>query len=121
MKSWFDTRSFAASIRTRRDQRGLREVASEIGTVSPSTLSRIERDASPDIETFLHLCDWLHQPASTCIRSDLHDLAANENESTQLIEQALRADGILAPHIIDAFLTLIKAVRSQKLERPHIP
>jgi hypothetical protein len=58
MISWFDVPTFAASVRTRRGQRSLREASAEIGTVSPSTLSRIERSAVPDLETFLRLCQY---------------------------------------------------------------
>lgn len=112
MTSRFDTRLFAASMRAQRGQRSLREVALEIGTVSPSTLSRLERGAVPDIETFLRLCDWLQQPTRAFIQSDSRDLGVNETkDSSQLIERALHADGILAPQVIDAFLTIIKAVR----------
>jgi transcriptional regulator with XRE-family HTH domain len=94
-------------------------VASEIGTVSSSTLFRIERGETPEIETFLRLCDWLHQSTSAFIRSDSRNL--DTNELTQLVAQALRADGVLSPHVIDAFLTLIKAIRLQKRERPNTP
>lgn len=113
MNTWFDTPTLAAYVRAKRGQRNLREVAAEIGTVSPSTLSRIERGLAPDIQTFLLLCDWLEQPTSTFIRTDdaLHNPHEPE-DSPQLIEQALRADGVLPAHVIDAFLTVIRAVRS---------
>ena len=42
----------------RRGDRGVREVAKEIGT-SPATLSRVERGHLPDLETFGKLCRWL--------------------------------------------------------------
>lgn len=38
--------------------RSLRDVARE-ADVSPATLSRIERGAAPDLETFRKLCLWL--------------------------------------------------------------
>ena len=45
-------------IAERRDERGVREVAKEIG-VSPATLSRVERGNLPDLETFGKICRWL--------------------------------------------------------------
>lgn len=112
MSTWFDTRALAACLRTKRGNRGLREVASEIRTVSIATLSRVERGAVPDLETFLRLCDWLQMPTSTFLRSNV----ASHNEIVHLIEQALTEDGILAPHVIQAFVALIRAVHS-----PHNP
>jgi transcriptional regulator with XRE-family HTH domain len=48
----------------RRAQRGIREVAGEIG-VSAATLSRVERGKLPDLETFGKICKWLRvDPAS---------------------------------------------------------
>ncbi len=110
---WFDASTFAASIRAKRGQRSLREIASEIGAVSPSTLARLECSAIPGIETFLRLCDWLEQPTSAFIRLDtvvpgIH----SPGDSIQMIEQELRADGVLSPQVVDAFITIIRAVRS---------
>jgi transcriptional regulator with XRE-family HTH domain len=42
-----------------RGDRGVREVAKEIGT-SPATLSRVERGHLPDLETFAKICRWLN-------------------------------------------------------------
>jgi transcriptional regulator with XRE-family HTH domain len=48
----------------RRGDRGIREVASEIG-ISAATLSRVERGKMPDLETFGKICKWLRvDPAS---------------------------------------------------------
>src|SRR5947209_3373247 len=59
VRNRFAARRFAAFVRTRRGEHSLREAAAEIGTVSPATLLRIEREEVPDIETFLRVCDWL--------------------------------------------------------------
>ena len=45
-------------VREKRGDRGLRTVASEIGTSAP-TLSRIESGKMPDLQTFGKLCRWL--------------------------------------------------------------
>jgi transcriptional regulator with XRE-family HTH domain len=42
----------------KRGDRGVREVARDIGT-SPATLSRVERGHLPDLETFGKICRWL--------------------------------------------------------------
>jgi transcriptional regulator with XRE-family HTH domain len=48
----------------RRAERGIREVAVEVG-ISPATLSRVERGKMPDLETFGKVCRWLKiDPAS---------------------------------------------------------
>ena len=45
-------------VREKRGSRGLRAVASEVGTSAP-TLSRIESGKMPDLQTFGKLCRWL--------------------------------------------------------------
>ncbi|GCE49723.1 UDP-N-acetylglucosamine 1-carboxyvinyltransferase [Thermosporothrix hazakensis] len=59
MKSFLDTLYLAELLKAKRGERGLREVAEEIGNVSPATLSRVEHGKMVDVETFLQLCDWL--------------------------------------------------------------
>ncbi|GHO45817.1 UDP-N-acetylglucosamine 1-carboxyvinyltransferase [Ktedonospora formicarum] len=59
MGSMLDTQQLAALLRARRGERGLRDIAQEIGNVSPATLSRIENGKMLDVETFLRVCDWL--------------------------------------------------------------
>jgi len=48
----------AKRIQERRAGRGIREVAREVG-VSPATLSRVENNKIPDLETFSKICRWL--------------------------------------------------------------
>lgn len=48
-----------ALIKEQRGQRGLREIAREIG-ISAATLSRVESGKQPDLETFSRLCSWLN-------------------------------------------------------------
>lgn len=45
-------------LREKRGNRGVREVAGEIG-ISHATLSRIESGKQPDLETFTKICKWL--------------------------------------------------------------
>jgi transcriptional regulator with XRE-family HTH domain len=51
--------NLAFQIKEKRGDRGLREVANEIG-ISHATLSRIENGKLPDIETFKKICEWLN-------------------------------------------------------------
>lgn len=48
----------AERILQRRAGKGIREAAKEVG-VSPATLSRIENNKIPDLETFGKVCAWL--------------------------------------------------------------
>jgi transcriptional regulator with XRE-family HTH domain len=48
----------AERIQSRRKGKGIREIASEIG-ISPATLSRVENQKVPDLETFRRVCVWL--------------------------------------------------------------
>ncbi|MES2464870.1 MAG: helix-turn-helix transcriptional regulator [Armatimonadota bacterium] len=54
----FDIVRFAQSVKKARGDRGLRSFAGGSG-VSTATISRIETGKSPDIETFLKLCDYI--------------------------------------------------------------
>ncbi|MEZ4650946.1 MAG: helix-turn-helix transcriptional regulator [Candidatus Eisenbacteria bacterium] len=50
--------SLGAAVRKSRGDRGLRDVAKEIG-ISPATLMRVENGRVPDLATFAKLCQWL--------------------------------------------------------------
>lgn len=54
--------TIGVGLKERRGERGLREVAAEIG-ISAATLSRIEAGKQPDLETFSKLCKWLELDA----------------------------------------------------------
>ena len=47
-----------ALVRSKRGERGVREVAKEI-KVSTATLSRVENGQQSDLNTFQKLCEWL--------------------------------------------------------------
>lgn len=52
----------------RTPEKSLREIAGEIG-VSASTLSRVERELLPDLETYIKICRWLSVPFEQFIRA----------------------------------------------------
>ena len=91
-------------LRTRRGDRGLREVATTT-SVSASTLSQLENGEIPDMDTFLVLSSWTGWPTSTFLHQD------QERATVQFVEEALREDGVLEAEIIKVFLVLLTAVR----------
>src|SRR5437660_2870837 len=108
MTKELDTRYLAALIKTKRGNRGLREIAQEIGDVSPSTLSRIENGKIPDMDTFLRICDWLQVSSEEFIKE------TDEQEQTKMstmdrIEGYLRADRELDPETAVALARFMKA------------
>ncbi|WP_227817363.1 helix-turn-helix domain-containing protein [Nitrogeniibacter aestuarii] len=50
----------ARRIRERRAGKGVREAAKEVG-ISPATLSRVENEHVPDLETYRKICLWLEE------------------------------------------------------------
>ncbi|MGD0165907.1 MAG: helix-turn-helix transcriptional regulator [Gaiellaceae bacterium] len=81
-------------LRLTRKQRGLslRDVAEEIG-VSPSTLSRVERGAAPDLATLNKLIDWLGIDRSAVF----HSRPAAPKTVPRQVEVLLRADKNIDP------------------------
>jgi transcriptional regulator with XRE-family HTH domain len=103
----------AALLRTKRGDRGLREVASEIGNVSASTLSRIEQGNVPDLETFIQVCKWLKVSPDDFVAGERTKSAGNMRLGTELeipeaIEAHLRADRTLPPATINALSEMIR-------------
>jgi UDP-N-acetylglucosamine 1-carboxyvinyltransferase len=81
LRSVLDTQHLAQLVKSKRGERSLRDIAQEIGEISPATLSRIENGKMLDVETFLRLCDWLQIAPQQFIR---------EMPSTLLGSYALR-------------------------------
>lgn len=106
MGNYLDTEKLANLVRSKRGLRGLRDTAKEIGNVSPSTISRVENGKTPDMDTFLALCDWLEVPAAELIKNteDEADL-----DTPEAITIQLRADKNLDPAIANALASLVKA------------
>lgn len=107
MTTIFDAHLFAAAVRARRGDLGLRDAAAATG-VSAATLSRLENGETPDMETFLVLTTWTGWPVAAFLRP-----ADQARDTVQLIDQALRKDGVLAVKVIEAFLVLLQTVRGR--------
>lgn len=123
-----DSDKLSSLLRERRKRRGLnlRDAAREIrelgGSMSASTLSRVEKGRVPDLEGFLLLCRWLGV-SSTEFTSG--GAASDEEEASEELDTAeriavhLRADRELDEESKDAIMTMIrlayKAARSRAL------
>lgn len=116
MEHEVDMTKFAAMIRTKRGDRGLRSVAAEIGEISASTLSRIEGGHVPDLDTYFRLCRWLGvSPEEFAASAEL-----NEGEQgglniskKDLLMAHLRADKTLPPDTVSALSQMIQLAYQQ--------
>ena len=64
-------------VRQKRGDRGLRAVATDIGTSAP-TLSRVEAGKMPDLQTFGKLCRWLEIDPASLLGVSIHRQPAEE-------------------------------------------
>jgi transcriptional regulator with XRE-family HTH domain len=104
-----DTAKLAAAIRDRRKERalGVRAASSEIGGVSSSTLSRVEKGNLPDLDTYLRLCRWLGRPATYFAVNPGEEVDQGVRLPDDVIVQ-LRADRTLDERTRDALVTMIR-------------
>ncbi|MEM6612420.1 MAG: helix-turn-helix domain-containing protein [Cyanobacteria bacterium P01_C01_bin.72] len=105
-QNYFNIEKLASLVRSKRGSRGLRETAKEIGNVSPSTISRVENGKTPDMDTFIALCNWLEVPSAELMKNTENEA---ELDTPEAIEIQLRADKNLDPAIADALASLVKA------------
>jgi DNA-binding Xre family transcriptional regulator len=112
MSSQIDFVQLAALVRAKRGQRGLREIAEEIGDISPSTLSRIEGNKANDIalSTFLQICDWLGISSSDLILQAASDIQSKMSaaDSHSIVLQ-LRAAKDIDPKTARMLAEMVKA------------
>lgn len=108
MGSYVDAKRLAQLVKSKRNNRGLREISLEIGDVSPSTLSRVENGKMPDMDTFLRLCDWLEVSPTEFIKDD-RKKQSDEPETPDSIAARLRADKNLDPATANALAAIVKA------------
>ena len=126
MSGEIDIYALAARLKAKRDKRGLRTVADEIGNVSASTLSRIEQGKVPDIDTFMRVCRWLEMSPdqfmanTTEMRHESGKTHTKEIESTpQKVAAYLRADRHLDPGTAEALVKMIELAYSA-MERGEV-
>lgn len=109
MSSQLDTEKLSNILKKKRGVMGLRALAEEIGEVSASTLSRIEKGNLPDVETFLRICNWLNVPPEF-----FNKKGKSEYSDTEKIAAHLRADKNLDSDTAEAIIQLIKVAYKKK-------
>jgi transcriptional regulator with XRE-family HTH domain len=114
-----DIEKLATLVKTKIGDRGLCEVAEEIGT-TPSTLSRISNFHPPKLETFLMFCEWLQIAPSEFIRSNglgRTERAVYDNMTTaEKVEYLLRSDDDLEPDMIETLVVLVRGVLKTEVD-----
>lgn len=114
MSADLDILKLSAMLRAKRGERGLRDVAQEIGGLSASTLSRIEQGNLPDLATFLHICRWLGvSPEEFTVPAVGGGTSPAADQPPVLkpvdkITANLRADRTLDPKTVEALTTMIR-------------
>lgn len=100
-------------LKRRRGERGLRDVAAEIG-ISSATLSRIEAGKQPDLETFSKLCKWLNLDAGEvlgCGSSFGDEETAARKSTKNTVFAHFRAESAMDPKTVQHLSELILVVQ----------
>jgi transcriptional regulator with XRE-family HTH domain len=105
MASSLNTELLASMLKNKREKRGLRELAKEIGEVSFSTLSRIEQGNIPDIDTYIRICKWLDVTTETFILEGGKTM--NTASTKDMVVAQLRAEKTLSKSTIDTLVSVI--------------
>lgn len=104
MSRAINTQKLAEMVKSKRNRKGLRETATEIGDISASTLSRIEQGKLPDVETYIKLCDWLEVSPDQFKYSQNKSSVKTEKE----IIAHLRADKNLKTETANSLINMIE-------------
>lgn len=97
--------SIGPLLREKRGNRGIREVASEIG-ISSATLSRVENGKFPDLDTFSKMCRWLQIDPSEVLGCK-DTLKASRTSEQNIISVHLRTDRTQDPEVAQALTDMI--------------
>ncbi len=110
MTSYINFARLSKLVKAKRGDRGLREIAEEIGDISPSTLSRIEGERVDDVatSTLLRICDWLDVATSEIIK-DAGEGPAPEIDLPAFVDLELRAKKDLDPTMAKMLSEMFKA------------
>lgn len=107
--------NLGTTVKDRRGNRGIREVATEID-ISSATLSRVENGKIPDLKTFSKICRWLQVDASDILGCKIMpEPAKGAKEATVAVH--LRADKDLNKETLTALTEMILRARTMISER----
>jgi transcriptional regulator with XRE-family HTH domain len=107
--------SLGTMLKDKRRDKGIREVAAEIG-VSSATLSRIENGKIPDLKTFSKICNWLQiDPSEVLGCKGVVEQQKGLRSKTVLAH--LRADKDLDKETLQALTEMILRARTMISER----
>lgn len=110
MAYYLDLPRLATLIKGKRGTMGLRDCAVAIGKfgkISPSTISRIENEGIPEMETFVILCNWLEVSPATFFKDT--DPSEQETTASEAIQQQLKQDENLDPNVAQVLGSLVAA------------
>ncbi len=107
----FDQARMIGLIRLKRGSQGLRAIATELG-ISASTLSRIERGHTPDIETFARLCQWLEV--------SMDSLFNHAGQDAQTIHLDCKSPEGVTVGLIDSLMSIAGVLSERDLDTPAI-
>ncbi|GAB4038921.1 hypothetical protein GCM10028774_38670 [Spirosoma jeollabukense] len=96
----------------------MRDIADEIGEVSPSTLSRVENGKAPDLTTFLLICDWLQVAPDELLRKE-EETASKETNPLEEVALLLRSNRNLDAATAKTLATVIKAAYQSLTGNPN--
>jgi transcriptional regulator with XRE-family HTH domain len=99
---------FAGLLAKKRAGRPLRDLAQEIGGVSASTLSRIEKGNVPDLITFMKICRWLEVSLQDFLTDSETSYQPSASSTSDFVCAHLRADQTLPPDTAKALVTMIQ-------------
>lgn len=107
--------SIGPLLKKQRNNKGIREVATEIG-ISSATLSRIENGKLPDLESFSKICKWLNVDPGKILGFKPADTILDEKSSPQLFAH-MRADKNQNPELVKALSEMILQVQQMTAEK----
>src|SRR5688572_9822745 len=112
MSKKIDTGKLSSMIKSKRGDKGMRDVSKEIGVSAP-TISRIEQGKVPDVDTFIKLCEWLGVTADTFTMSSSKGLKPGK----MALVAHLRAEKELEPETVNLLIKMIDFAYSKKPDK----
>jgi len=103
-------------LRKQRGNRGIREVATEIG-LSSATLSRVERGNLPDLETFAKACRWLRVDPAEILGIPTQRVATGDETGPLVATAHFKAGQTTSPELAGALAKLILAAERMLARR----